>query len=107
MKPPLRPLAAEPDLAGVDEHHVATGVALLRDHRRPQAGVAAADDAQIARLRLHERRVGVGIVGVVVPVGEQLGVGDRVEVALLGVLVRVAPAGHSFSNPPMRASASE
>ena len=51
MKPPLRPLAAEPTSCGVDQHDVARRVALLGDDRRPQPGVAAADDAQVARSR--------------------------------------------------------
>ena len=47
------------DLGGVDQHDVTGRVALLGDDRRPQPGVAAADDAQIAALAAHERRVGV------------------------------------------------
>ena len=68
------------DLGGVDQHDVTGRVALLGDDRRPQPGVAAADDAQVARLGAHERRVGVRLVDVVVPVREQVGVGDGVEV---------------------------
>ena len=80
MKPPLRPLAADPHSCGVDQHDVARRVALLGDDRRPQPGVAAADDAQVADLGAHERGVGVGLVDVVVPVRVLVGVGDRVEV---------------------------
>ncbi len=48
MNPPLRPLAAPPTSPCVDQHDVARRVALLGDDRRPQPGVAAADDAQVA-----------------------------------------------------------
>ena len=87
MNPPLRPLAAEPISRGVDQHDVARRVALLGDDRRPQPGVPAADDAQVAALVAHERRVGVRLVDVLVPVRRQLGVGDGVEVPAVEVLV--------------------
>ena len=70
-------------LVGVDQHDVARRVALLGDDRRPEPGVAAADDAQVARLGAHQGGVGLGFVDVLVPVRILVGVGDGVEVALI------------------------
>ena len=67
------------DLGRFDQHDVAGRVALLGDDRRPQPGVAAADDAEVARLGANEGRVRVRLVDVVVPIGKQVGVGDGVE----------------------------
>ena len=80
-EPAVAAAGGRPDLGGVDQHDVPFGVTLLGDDRRPEPRVAAADDAQVAALVAHERRVGVGFVDVVVPVREQVGVGDGVEVA--------------------------
>ena len=44
------------------------------------ARVAAAHHAEVARLDAHQRLVGVGLVGVVEPVGIRLGVGQRSQV---------------------------
>ena len=82
MNPPLRPLAADPTSWASISTTSCDGVALLGDDRRPQAGVTAADDAQVAVLGAHQRRVRVGLVGVVVPVRVRVGVGDRVEIPL-------------------------
>ncbi len=92
-EPSVATARRRPDLGGVDQHDVAGRVALLGDDCRPQPGVAAADDAQVARLGAHESRVGVRFVDVVVPVREQVGVGDGVEVG--GALV--VGAGHVVS----------
>ena len=74
-------------LVGVDQDDVGRRVALLGDDRRPQPGVAAADDAQVARLGAHERGVGVGLVGVLHPVRVLVGVGDGVEVVLVDLIM--------------------
>jgi 3-oxoacyl-[acyl-carrier protein] reductase len=81
------------DLAALDEDDVPARVALLGDDRRPQPGVAAADDAQVAVLGADQRRVAVRLVGVLVPVGVGVGVGDRLEVraARLRIVERHGP----------------
>ena len=89
MKPPLRPLAAEPTSWASISTTSRDGIALLGDDRRPQPGVAAADDAQVAGLGAHQRRVAVGLVGVVVPVRVRVGVGDRVEMEFVDRVVVV------------------
>ena len=99
-EPAVAPAGRRADLAGVDQHDVARRVALLGDDRRPQPGVAAADDAQVAALGAHERRVGVGLVDVVVPVGEQLGVGDGVEVPAVDRRRRIASGQRAVYGEP-------
>ena len=44
-------------LVGVDQHNIAFGVALLGQNRRPEAGVSTADDAEIARVVVHQHGV--------------------------------------------------
>ena len=83
MKPPLRPLAAEPISCASISTTSRDGSRSFAMSRGPQAGVATADDAQIARLGAHQGGVAVGLVGVVVPVRVRVGVGDGVEVELL------------------------
>jgi hypothetical protein len=73
-------------LGGVDQHDVAGRVALLGDDGGPEPGVAAADDGEVAALGADERRVGVGLVGVLVPVRILVGVGDRVEMPLIDLV---------------------
>ena len=94
-EPAVAAARRRPDLVGVDQHDVVRRVALLGDDRRPQPGVAAADDAQVAVLGAHQRRVRVRLVGVVVPVRIGVGVGDRVEIA---VIARPSQLG-SFDAP--------
>jgi hypothetical protein len=59
----------------------------LGDDRRPQPGVAATDDAEIAALGAHQGGVAVGLVLVVVPVRVGVGVGDGVEEGLVLAVV--------------------
>ena len=77
------------DLVRVDQDDIAGWVALLGDDRGPQPGVAAADDAEVAADRAHERGVGVGLVDVLVPVRIRVGVGDRVEVEFVDCVIVV------------------
>ena len=89
MKPPLRPLAAEPiSWASISttSRDGSRSLAMIAVHR---PGVAAADDAQVARLGAHQRGVAVGLVGVVVPVRVRVGVGDCVEMELVDCVVVV------------------
>ena len=81
MKPPLRPLAADPTSWASISIDVARRIALLGDDRGPQPGVAAADDAQVAADGADQGRVRVRLVDVLVPVRVGVGVGDRVEVS--------------------------
>ena len=60
----------------LQQHDVSRGVVLLRLQRRPQTGVAAADDDQIRRLAADERRLRIGRGGVVEPEHRRLGVGE-------------------------------
>ena len=76
MNPPLRPEAPQPTVAPSSSTTSLRRVALLGEDRGPQAGVAAADDAQVAGLGPHQRLVGVGLVDVVEPVRVGLGVGQ-------------------------------
>ena len=89
------------DLVGVDQHDVARRVALLGDDGRPQPGVAAADDAQVAGLGAHQRRVAVGLVGVVVPVRVGVGVGDCVEVEFVDCVIVVTVVDGHLVSPPV------
>ena len=82
----------------------AVGVALLGDDRRPQPGVAAADDAQVAALGAHQRGVAVGLVDVVVPVGVRVGVGDGVEVEAGDARRRRVAAGARSADSTERAA---
>ena len=75
-----------PDLGGVDEHDVARRIAFFGDDRRPQSRIAATDHAQIAALVAHEGRVRLRLVDVVEPVGEQVGVRERLEVPAIDVV---------------------
>ena len=88
------------DLGGVDQHDVARRIALLGDDRRPQPRVAAADHAQVAALVAHEGRVGLRLVDVVEPVGEQVGVGERVEVPPIDVVGHRHDAAISLRRRP-------
>ncbi|MCY1433524.1 hypothetical protein D9M71_495550 [compost metagenome] len=56
---------------GFDDHHVEIGVLLLEHDRRPQAGVAAADDAHVGAGVLLQRGGPVAVVleGLVEPEG--------------------------------------
>ena len=83
-----------PALVGVDQDDVGGRVALLGDDRRPQPGVAAADDAQVTRFGSHEGGVRVGLVDVLHPVGVLVGVGDGVEVVLVDLIMS---GGHLLS----------
>ena len=62
------------DLALVDQHHVAGRVAFLGNDGRPETGVAAADDAQVAMLVADECRIRLREVGTLEPIGIRLGV---------------------------------
>ena len=44
-------------LVGVDQYNVAFGVALLGQNRRPEAGVSTTDDAEVARVVVHQHGV--------------------------------------------------
>ena len=81
-------------LVGVDQDDVARRVAFLCNDRRPQAGVAAADDAQVATLGAHQRWVRIGFVGIVVPIRIRIRVGDGVEMTRINRRVF-----HGFTPP--------
>ena len=56
QNPPLRPDAAQPTVARLEQHDVPAGVALLGQQRGPEAGVAAADDGEVGRRRRRRAR---------------------------------------------------
>ena len=98
MNPPLRPLAAPPDLAFVDQDDIARRVTFLGDHCGPQPGVAAADDAQVAVFVAHERRVRLRDLRALEPERVRLGVGDGVECEL-GRFAGCCRVAHDLTGP--------
>jgi len=68
---------------GVDQHNIAFGVALLCQNRCPKAGVSTADDAEIARVVVHQHGVGIWLVNVVQPIRIGFGVRDCVQKTLV------------------------
>ena len=72
-----------PDLVGLDEDDVTRRVPFLGDDRRPEPGVTATDDAEVAVVRSDQCRIAVGLVGVLVPVRIRVCVCNGVEVSLV------------------------
>ena len=66
QKPPLRPEAAQPDRARLDDDDAGVGVAALGEQRGPQPGVAAADDHEVGGRGSASARGRAGCCGQVV-----------------------------------------
>jgi hypothetical protein len=84
------------DLALVDQHDIARRIALLGDHGRPQPGVPAPHDAQVAMHVSHERGIRLRDLSALQPVGIGLGISDRVECEL-GRYVGMVAVAHGFT----------
>ncbi len=64
------------DAAALEEHDLASGVALLGEQGRPHAGQSAADDGEVALVAAVEGRGGLGRLRAVEPERERGGVGE-------------------------------
>ena len=85
------------DLVAFDQDHVTRRITFLGDDRRPESGVPATHDAQVARLGAHEHWIRLGFVGVLVPIRVGIGIGDRVEVSWVEFAF-VAHAAHRVTS---------